>query len=430
VSIAAEPFAEQEGLRARVALGQAEVVIVLGASALVAVHLLDDSFVQREAGTTVADHLFSGLVPLAFVAAAAVGYTRLRPGRRAAVAVLLGIAGIVTGAVEPAFYGPKEGLSGDDYSGLLAAAAGASLILVAGVTAWRGRRLGDSHVWRYGRRLLLAAAWLLGLFFVVFPLSLSYGFTHVARTGTATGDLGAPYESVAFDASDGLRLSGWFVPSKNGATVIVYPGKRGTQKHARMLVRNGFGVLVFDRRGEGASEGDPNALGWGFDRDLRGALDYLRGRDDVDAERVGGLGLSVGGEAFLQTAAETTAVKAVVSDGAGSRSVREDTVHVHAGKLPEIAISGVMTAGMALFSNRLPPQNLKDLAGRITTTPVFFIYATKGAGGEENTPDYYAAARGRKQIWLVETTHTHGLTTRPLDYERRVVRFFDRALRG
>jgi uncharacterized protein len=220
------------------------------------------------------------------------------------------------------------------------------------------------------------------------------------------------------------------VPSKNGATVIVYPGKRGTQKHARMLVRNGFGVLVFDRRGEGASEGDPNALGWGFDHDLRGALDYLRERHDVDPERIGGLGLSVGGEAFLQTAAETTAVKAVVSDGAGARSVREDTMRMNWGKVPEVALSGVITAGMTLFSNRLPPPSLEDLAGEITSTPVLFIYATKGAGGEENNPDYYAATRGRKQIWRIETTHTHGLTTRPLDYERRVVRFFDRALRG
>src|ERR1044072_2213877 len=55
-----------------------------------------------------------------------------------------------------------------------------------------------------------------------------------------------------------------------------------------MLVRHGYGVLVFDRRGEGTSEGDPNALGWGFDDDLRGAIAYLRGRDDVDSNRIGG----------------------------------------------------------------------------------------------------------------------------------------------
>jgi uncharacterized protein len=246
---------------------------------------------------------------------------------------------------------------------------------------------------------------------------------------TPHGNLGAPYEAVSFEASDGLRLDGWFVRSRNGAVVIVYPGKKGTQNHARMLVRHGYGVLVFDRRGEGTSEGDPNALGWGFDDDLKGALAYLRSRG-VDPDRIGGLGLSVGGEALLQTAAETTAVKAVVSEGAGARSVREDTVHVSAGKLPEIWFSGVMTAGTALFSNRLPPPNLKSLAGRIAQTPVFFVYATRGAGGEDNNPDYYAAARGPKQIWKIDTSHTHGLTARPVEYERRVVGFFDRTLSG
>jgi dienelactone hydrolase len=265
---------------------------------------------------------------------------------------------------------------------------------------------------------------------VLFPLLLSYGFTHAARLQTLHGNLGASYQPVSFESHDGLRLDGWFVRPRNGATVIVYPGKKGTQNHARMLVRHGYGVLVFDRRGEGTSEGDPNAFGWGFDDDLRGAVDYLRRREDVDPNRVGGLGLSVGGEAFLQTAAETRALRAVVSEGAGSRSVREDTINASLRTVPEVWFTGVMTAGTALFSNRLPPPNLKELAGRIESTPVFFIYATKGAGGEDNNPDYYEATPAPKQIWKIDTSHTHGLSARPVEYERRVVDFFDRTLRG
>jgi dienelactone hydrolase len=168
-------------------------------------------------------------------------------------------------------------------------------------------------------------------------------------------------------------------------------------------------------------------LGWQFDRDLRGASAFLR-REGVEPGRIGGLGLSVGGEAFIQTAAETNAARAVVSEGAGSRSVREDTVHTSLRKLPEIIFSSVMTAGTALFSNDLPPPSLVDLAARIETTPVFFVYATHGAGGEDNNPEYYEAARGPKQIWKIDTDHTHGLSARPHEYERRVVGFFDQAL--
>jgi hypothetical protein len=82
-----------------------------------------------------------------------------------------------------------------------------------------------------------------------------------------------------------------------------------------------------------------------------------------------------------------------------------------------------------LFANQAPPPNLKDLSGRITS-PVFFIYAMKGAGGEDNNPDYYEAARGPKRIWKIDTSHTHGLTDHPEEYERRVIGFFDGTLRG
>ena len=429
MSVAADQVAGRRGLWERVAAVEVETKVALAAFAAIALHVLDDTFFQPEPGTSVADHLAAGLIPLAVLVGAAAAYPRVRPGLRAVLAISLGVLGIVMGSVEAVYYGPDEGLSGDDFSGLLAAVAGLVLVLLGVRTAWRSRKLDDSRPRRYGRRLLLGVVWLLAAYFVLFPLGLSYGFTHAARLETPKGNLGAPYEPVSFESRDGLRLDGWFVRPKNGATVIVYPGKKGTQRHARMLVRHGYGVLVFDRRGEGTSEGDPNTLGWGFNDDLHGALAFLRGRDDVDPNRIGGLGLSVGGEALLQTAGETKALGAVVSEGAGTRSSREDVIHVSLRRVPEVMITGVLTAGTAVFSNRLPPPSLKDLAGRIET-PAFFIYAAHGQGGENNNPEYYRAARGPKQLWRVDTTHTHGLSARPREYEQRVVRFFDRSLRG
>jgi hypothetical protein len=88
-----------------------------------------------------------------------------------------------------------------------------------------------------------------------------------------------------------------------------------------------------------------------------------------------------------------------------------------------------MTAGLALFSDRLPPPSLEALAGRVET-PVFLIYATRGAGGEDNQPQYYEALRGPKRLWKIDTSHTHGLSARPREYERRVTAFFDEKLRG
>lgn len=428
MGVAADRLPEQRGALERVRAARLETKLGIAGLLAIAIHVLDDNFLQPPPGTSAADHLVSGLVPLGVLAAATAAYPRLRAGARAALALFFGVLGIVIGGIEAAYYGPKEGLSGDDYTGLLALAGGVVLLAVGAVTLWRSRRRDDGIVRRYSRRLLLGVAAVLVLAFVVFPLSLAYGFTHAARTTTESGSLGAPYHEVAFETSDGLRLKGWFVPSRNRATVIVFPGKKGTQKHARMLVRHGYGVLVFDRRGEGESEGDPNALGWAFNRDLKGALRFLRGRADVDRSRIGAIGLSVGGEALLQAASETSGFKAIVSDGAGARSVREDVVHVRASKLSEIAISAVTTAGVVVFANQLPPPNLKDLTPKIAPTAVFFIHATKGAAGEDNNPDYYDAARAPKQIWKVDASHTHGLTDHPQEYERRVVGFFDQTL--
>ena len=50
---------------------------------------------------------------------------------------------------------------------------------------------------------------------------------------------------------------------------------------------------------------------------------WLRRRPDVQRRRIGGLGLSMGGEQMIEAAARNPGLKAVVSEGAGIRSVRE-----------------------------------------------------------------------------------------------------------
>ena len=66
---------------ARVALG------------LIALHVVDDNFLQPQPGTSAGDHLVSGLVPLGVLGLAAWGYPRLRAGLRAVLALFFGIFG-------------------------------------------------------------------------------------------------------------------------------------------------------------------------------------------------------------------------------------------------------------------------------------------------------------------------------------------------
>ena len=208
----------------------------------------------------------------------------------------------------------------------------------------------------------------------------------------ADAELGAPHEDVAFTTSDGLRLEGWYVPSRNGATVIVFPGRRGRRRHAQDARRHGYGVLLFDRRGEGESEGDPNAFGWAGKRDVQAALAFLRSRPEVDDDRIGGIGLSVGGEMILQAAAETDGLKAVVSEGAGIRSVRE-AADLRGGTLDHDRWWSADDRWDGGLRERPASAGLKDLSAEISE-PALFIYATPGQGGENLTPTYYEAAKG------------------------------------
>ena len=373
------------------------------------------------------------LVPLGLVVGFAAFYPRLRAGARAALALVFGIFGIASG-IEAAYYTLNGGPSGDDFTGWLSLVAGIVLVALGIVTLWRTRRTDDRLWWRYLRRALLLVAAFVVASWILFPLVIAQVVTHTARAHVPTPDLGAAHEDVSFTTSDGLRLEGWFVPSKNGATVIVVPGRSGPQKQTRMLVRNGYGVLLYDRRGEGASDGDPNIFGWGGERDLHAAAAYLQSRPDVDPERIGAIGLSVGGEMLIHAAAHSDAFAAVVSEGASGQSVRDELANPDLSeRILDLPTQVFLTLSLASFTSELPPPSLKSEVAKIAPTPVFFVYGEHGQGGSERKPNngFYAAAREPKQIWEVPNgQHVAGITTEPEEYERRVVGFLDEALLG
>jgi hypothetical protein len=405
--------------------------LFLGLAGVVALHIVDDSFVQPQPGTSAGDHLVSGLVPLAVLAIAAWAYPRLRGGARAALALTVGAFAIAAGG--EAFHYTKEvGPSGDDFTGLLCIPAGLALLGLGVVTLWRTRNRQGGPVAKVLRRTGIGAGSFVVFLFAVLPVGMAYVLTHTARPPVEDIDLGAPTEEVQLHTSDGLTLEGSYVPSRNGAALIVAFGRKGTQDKARMLAGHGYGVLIFDRRGEGESDGDPNPYAWdGGDKDLLAAIEFLKRRPDVEPGRIGGVGLSVGGETFLQTAARSDDLAAVVSEGATARSGSE-LASVPGSSFGPVAINYAITAGVAVFSNASPPEHLIDQVGDIAPRAMFLIYAPNVDNGDEErfSRAYYREAGAPKVIWGVpDAGHVGAQEARPREYERRVTRFFDQALR-
>src|SRR4051794_20954394 len=99
--------------------GRLEHRLFLAGAVIVALHLVDDSFVQPQPGTSAGDHLVSGLVPLAAVGLAAATYGRLSGVSRAAGALGLGAVG-GSPSVEALSYTTHVGPPGGDLTRVLA----------------------------------------------------------------------------------------------------------------------------------------------------------------------------------------------------------------------------------------------------------------------------------------------------------------------
>jgi hypothetical protein len=413
-------------LAARLPSARADALLFSGAVAIVAAHAAVDSFIAPEPGTGPSDHLLRGLTTLFVLALAVVVFPRRTAGKRAALAALLGLLAL-EGAALALADARAVGARGEDWSGFLLLPAGVALLALSAALLWRSRKPGRL---RYLRRAGVALAAVLAAYWLVVPLLIAILATHRPRADVAPADLGRAYEEVTLRTADGLDLAAWYVASRNGAAVISYPTRRGKLAQARMLVRHGYGVLLLDARGYDGSEGDPNVFGWDDAKDIDAAVAWLQRRPDVSNGRIGGIGFSVGGEMMLTAAANNTGLHAVVSEGAGFRSVREDVLRGPRGwfALPEAALQ---TAALAIISGTPPPQSLKELVPKISPRHVLFIYAGRGGGGEEFTPDFFRAAGAPKLVWKIdEAGHVGGFQARPREYEQRVIRFFDRALLG
>lgn len=415
--------AAREGRR----VGRRELWVFLAAVGAIALHVVDDNYLQPEPGTSAGAHLASGLVPLFFLGLVALLYPRLRAGARAYVSMTLGVLAVIVG-VPGAYHVAKGIAAGDDFTGLLCIVAGLVLVGMGPVLLWRSRKPGPTRGRMILRRALLAVgaiAIAYVTFWLVFlSIGFPYAYTHVGQTATYP-ELEMSSERVTFPTEDGLQLAATYVPSSNRAAVIVFPGASRVEE-ATMIARHGYGVLLVEPRGQGSSEGD--LVRWAGDRDLHAAVAFLQGRPDVDDERIGAIGFSIGGETLIEAAAQRDGIRAVVSEGAGERVGEVDVSGVR--RLLYAAPMAVMTASMTVFQNHRPPPPIVDRIGLIAPRPIFLIYADPGMGGESvRQPKYYAAAGQPKQIWRVPgADHTGGLEAQPAEYERRVIAFLDGAL--
>jgi uncharacterized protein len=398
-----------------------ETLVFRAAAGLALLHALDDAFVHRGPGLGLGQHALAGALALVGAVAAMVAFPRLRGGWRAALAFTFGGLALTNGmlhVVGVAQYGP----SGGDVTGVLAALAGATLVALAVAIPWRHRGEGTA----LSRTVAVPGAFI-ALVLVLGPMGIGIVSTHKWREPVGEPP-SAAYQDVSFKASDGLKLAGWYRPSRNGAAVLVVHGgssdRKGSLAHAQMLAARGYGVLVYDSRGRGESDGSLNDYGWDWAKDVDGALAFLRHRPDVDPKRIGALGLSTGADVLVQVAAQRTGLP-VVADGTAAGSY-EDWHRLRGDEIG--AVPGwVMFTTMRVTSGDPPGPPLEDLVAKIKS-PALLISA--GTAEERDFSELYEKAAGPSvEHWnLPGAQHTRAIRSHRAEYEQRVGAFFDRAL--
>jgi alpha-beta hydrolase superfamily lysophospholipase len=135
------------------------------------------------------------------------------------------------------------------------------------------------------------------------------------------GQLGFRFEPVRFHATDGVRLSGWWIPARQprpadlqerpdwGTRTVVLCHGLGANKAnqlimAQDLVPSGYNVLAFDFRAHGESGGQLSSFGDLERRDVLGAVRWLRAEKAKECRHIYGVGASMGAAALIAAAAD------------------------------------------------------------------------------------------------------------------------------
>jgi fermentation-respiration switch protein FrsA (DUF1100 family) len=290
-----------------------------------------------------------------------------------------------------------------------------------------------------GVSLFGTLSWLFGGTFLITYLSTHPPRRRLKRTPAA---FGAPFEEALFTSSDGVLLSGWYVPARSlgqaeapprGAVILCHGmlANRAEVLHwAAPLWERGFALLMFDFRALGQSGGDRCTAGYFETQDLRCAVDYLTARPDMAGVPIGVFGFSMGGAAAILEAADDPRIQAIATHGAFAtldRAIWQRCRH-HFGPLGPLAEWVIRTLGVRAHWFPVSPSVVAPInaISRLTPRPLLLLH-----GGRDrivhpaDARDLHAAADHPKNLYILPRSgHKRIHSTVRQEAREHVARFF------
>jgi dienelactone hydrolase len=242
------------------------------------------------------------------------------------------------------------------------------------------------------------------------------------------------YEKITLTTKDNLHLKGIYLPSQNGGALIIQHGYKMSWAEmipiTAILHRHGYGAILLNLRAHGDSEGETITFGHAELNDLDAAYHYLLTRKEVDPEKIGAIGNSMGAVLAILYAANNPKIKAVVAHG--PYASLEDTVGVSVKKfagLPAFPfaplILKILEYRMGASQTTIAPLTYIH---QISRCAVFILSAGKDTfvnptGGKR----LYEAAADPREFWFdPDLEHVEFDTKHPEEFEQRVVAFLDK----
>ena len=281
-------------------------------------------------------------------------------------------------------------------------------------------------------RSILVLLGVLALGYVGIGLLVVLRMTRPSRRlpGATPEAAGLAYEDVEIGSTDGVRLSGWWVPAEGSrrAAILVH-GWGGDKSDEHILATapvyhgEGYNVLVIDLRAQGESGGRRRTLGYRETRDVLGALLWLQ-KLGYRPEDTVLHGWSMGGTTVVR-AAPGTGVAAVVEEaGYADLPLLLEAAIPRIARLPRVFVPGVLLAGRLwpdfdAWSVR-PGREASELWGE--GVPLFVVHSTGDGLIPVEHAKMFAAAHPDARVWILQEYEHVEAFAHP-EYEERLRSF-------
>jgi uncharacterized protein len=232
--------------------------------------------------------------------------------------------------------------------------------------------------WSAGARRALLALSLAALLATTTGCVERMFFHPDTQTYSTPQQFGLTAQDLYFNAPDGSRLHGWWLPAQlapgqkaRGTVLHLHGNAANVSNHlpsVAWLPAQGWHVLTFDYRGFGQSQGRPTLDG--VVEDAQAALNALRQQPGVDAKRIVVFGQSLGG---------ATALRLLAQDSAGVVGAVIDSAFAsYRGIAREAAARSALLGALAPAGVKLLPGPESDpvTAAAKVSVPTLLIHGT------------------------------------------------------